>query len=173
MGRNAKPVELLVLEGTSRKSKAELERRKNAEIKLESRTLQADPMVRGDKRALREFRRMKKLYEEIEFVGSLDEHLINQYCLSVSELDDLVALMNDMRDAIQAVREDGELSSADRARAVKELAELLMKYDAEVRYKRAEIVKMGDRLYLNPVARSKNVPKRPAKQDDPDVDLFG
>lgn len=173
MGRNAKPVELLVLEGKSHKTKAELERRRNAEIRLESRALQADPMVRSDKRAYREFRRIKKLYEEIEFIGSLDEHLINQYCLAVSELDDLVGLMNDLRDAIQAIREDESISSTERAEAVKEVAELLMKYDAEVRYKRAEVVKMGDRLYLNPVARSKNVPKRQVKQEDPDADLFG
>jgi len=46
--------------------------------------------------------------------------------------------------------------------------------DTEIRLKRTEIVKLSDRLYLNPVARTKNLPKQePAPPPAPNSDLYG
>jgi phage terminase small subunit len=151
MPRNAQPTEVIQMNGRSHHlTKAEIERRKAAEIKITNHTFKASDYVMADERALKEFKRLKKLYKEIEFVASLDEHIINQYCLSVSELDDLILTLN-------IARED--MKSADPIKQKEGLA-MFMALGVEVRQKRSEIVKLSDRLYLNPVARTKNVPKK-------------
>ncbi len=151
MGRNAKPIELHMADGNpNRLTKAEIQRRKNAQIKLSNKTIKASEAVMVDERALREFKKLKKLYKEIEFIASLDEHIINQYCLSVSELDDLVSALDIARD----------LMKSNNSEERKEGLSMFMAVDVEVRMKRQEIVRLSDRLYLNPVARTKNVPKQ-------------
>lgn len=144
MGRAKQPAEIIELYGKSHISKAELEARKAGELRLEQKDLKPDKLVSADKRALSEFRRLKKLYGEIAFIAALDNHLINQYCLAVSELDDLVRLLSGAR---------------------AQLAALFLELDQEVRLKRAAVAKLGDRLYLNPVARVKNVPPKPREDE--------
>ena len=165
MGRNAKPVELLLMEGKSRKSKAELERRRENEIKLTNNKLVANPQVKRDKRALKEFKNLKKLYEDILFIGALDSYLVNQYCLSVSELDDFVSLLHSYREKAR----DENLEDDERTK----LLEKILTIDMEIRLKRTEIMKMGDRLYLNPVSRTKNLPKKQEEKADENAYLFG
>lgn len=154
MPRNAQPVEVIQMNGKSHHlTKAEIERRKAAEIKISNKAFKASELVMADERALKEFKRLKRLYKEIEFIASLDEHIINQYCLSVSELDDLILALNIARQ---------KMKSDDPAEQ-KEGLGMFMALDTEVRMKRQEILRLSDRLYLNPVARTKNVPK---KQED-------
>lgn len=164
MSRTAKPIQLYESAGNpNRLTKAEIERRKASEIKIKNKTFKASEAVMQDQRALTEFKRLKKLYKEIEFVGSLDEYIINQYCLSVSELDDLVEALNIAREEMRAK------SKNKRAIGLKNFMDI----DVEVRMKRNEIIKLSDRLYLDPVARTKNVPKKQKKnEDDPNEALF-
>ncbi|MEG2289928.1 MAG: hypothetical protein RSA29_02670 [Clostridium sp.] len=151
MPRNARPVELIQADGRSHHlTKAEIKRRKSAEINISNKTFKASDYVMQDQRALKEFKKLKKLYKEIDFIAALDEHIINQYCLSVSELDDLIMAMNIARE---------KMKSLDPLEKEKGL-ELFMTVDVELRMKRQEILRLSDRLYLNPVARTKNIPKK-------------
>lgn len=154
-GRNAQPIEIIQGNGRSHHlTKAEIERRKAAEIKVKNKTFKASEFVMQDPRALEEFKRLKKLYKEIEFINALDEHIINQYCMSVSELDDLITAMNvarrQMKDEEEVVARKG--------------LEMYMSVGTEIRMKRQEILRLSDRLYLNPVARTKNVPRKPQEE---------
>lgn len=163
MGRNAQPLQLIKSKGRSHHlTRAEIARRESSEIRLKNKTVKASPQVMADTRALVEFKRLKKLYKEIDFVGSLDEHLINQYCLAVSELDDLLTVMGYSRT---------DSKSADPVTRKLGLTEF-MELDVEVRQKRQEIIKLSDRLYLNPVARTKNLPMKKKEKRDPNADLF-
>lgn len=161
MGRNARPIDILKADGRSHHlTKDEISRRKASEIKINNHIFKASELVMSDERALKEFKRLKKLYKEIEFIASLDEHIINQYCLSVSELDDLTIALKTTREEMKS--DDPEL----RRMAI----DLFLTLDVEIRQKRSEIIKFSDRLYLNPVARTKNVPKKPA--EDKPVNKF-
>lgn len=164
MGRNAKPTDLLLLDGKTHLTKEQIMQRKSQEITLKNQNITPDSMVLKDKRALKEFKNLKKLYEEIDFIGTLDSYIISQYCLAVSELDDLVALM-------AATRKD--LQSEDDKVKEKAIGNFLA-FDTEIRLKRAEIIKLSDRLYLNPVARTKNLPQKEAPPPPaPNSDLYG
>ena len=131
MGRTKQPAEIIELYGKSHISKAELEKRKAGELRLEQKGLKPDKLVSADKRALAEFRRLKKLYGEIAFIAALDNHLINQYCLAVSELDDLVQLLSEVRGQLADLPGMGEEGKR------KQLSGLFLELDQEVRLKRA------------------------------------
>ena len=160
MGRNAQPIELIQGNGKSHHlTKDEIERRKAAQIKITNKLFKASDFVMKDQRALIEFKRLKKLYKDIEFIGALDEHIINQYCISVSELDDLVEISS-------RIREDLKDSSGPETTR---LLGMFTNLDVSIRLKRQEIIKFADRLYLNPVARTRNVPKT---KEEPKVNKF-
>jgi phage terminase small subunit len=156
MGRNGQPSDLIQMNGRSHHlTKEEVERRKAAEIKVTNKSFKASDSVMKDERALKEFKKLKKLYKDIEFVSALDEHIINQYCLSVSELDDMVEISSRIRENLKGSMAD------DTAKVL----EMFTNLDVSIRLKRQEIIKLSDRLYLNPVARTKNVPS--AKKEAP------
>ncbi len=164
-GRNAQPLALVRSNGRKHLTKDEIEHRQKSEIKLKNKTLHASDAVLKCPRALQEFKRLKKLYKEIEFVGSLDEHLINQYCMAVWELDVMTELMDN---AMKVIR-DEERTISEKLIAQKQVLEI----GSELRLKRQQVVTLGDRLYLNPVSRTKNIPrKEPRKPRDEHADMF-
>ena len=153
MGRNAQPVELILAKGRSHHlTKAEIERRKAAQIKTGQRTFKASEQVMADPVALAKFKQLKKLFKGIEFVEALDENLINRYCLTCSQLQ---ALLN-YRAATAGTLEFDEM----------------LKLDARIDKKQDLLIKMEDRMFLNPVARLKNVPKKEPPQKDPFGEMF-
>lgn len=142
-GRPSKPVQLIKLEGKSHRTKAELEHREKMEKKLYTGTnFKESPVVKSDPVAHKEFLRLKKLYKNIEYVEGLDERIINRYCMLVSEELRLKELL-------------------DKAESVDEILELNRNLDK----KRDAILKLEDRLFLNPTARVKAIPKTPPEEN--------
>ena len=163
MSRNAFPVDLHVLEGNpNRLTKSEISAREKNKIEVSEKNIKASLMVKNNPVALKEFNRLKKLYKEIKFINSLDEHIINQYCLSVAELTDLLELLETAREALDTDNKTAKLNKA----------KIYMQIDAEIRQKRLEITRFSDRLYLNPVSRTRNVPAKVKKEDSKNSHMF-
>lgn len=139
-GRPGKPVQLIKLEGNKdRRTKKELEFREKMEQSLYTgTTFKESPAVKSDPIAHKEFLRLKKLYKHIEFVDGLDEQIINRYCLMVSEIDKLQSLLSDAEEI-----------------------EDIISLDKQINKKRDMLLKIEDRLFLNPTARIKAIPKTP------------
>ncbi|MCL6557389.1 MAG: hypothetical protein K6U74_01060 [Firmicutes bacterium] len=153
MGRNAQPVELILAKGRSHHlTKAEIEKRKAVQIKTGQRTFKASEQVMTDPVALAKFKQLKKLFKDIEFVEGLDENLINRYCLTYSQLQDLL----EYRAATAGALGFDEM----------------LKLDARIDKKQDLLIKMEDRMFLNPVARLKNVPKKEPQKRDEFGELF-
>ena len=148
MGRNAKNVALHLAEGNpNRLTKAEIERRKEAEIKIGNKMILASDMVMADQVALQKFQHLKSIYKGIEFVGAADETLINRYCLTFSQYQQLL-----------------EFKIKGKNGRKKLTLDEVLKLDSRIDKKQELLVKMEDRLFLNPVARLKNVPKKEKKK---------
>lgn len=148
MGRNAKNVALHIAEGNpNRLTKAEIERRKENEIKVGSKTIVASEMVMKDQVALQEFQHLKAIYKGIDIVGAADETLINRYCTTFSQYQSLLEYKIKGRNGRRKFNLDE-----------------LLQLDARIDKKQELLIKMEDRLFLNPVARLKNVPKREKKK---------
>jgi len=142
-GRGSKPVQLLKLEGKSHRTKAELEHREKSEKSLYTGIdFKESTAVKSDTVAHKEFLRLKKLYNNIQYVDGLDEQIINRYCLMVSE-------ENYMRELFVNETDD----------------EVKLELYKTVTKTRDTMLKLEDRLFLNPTARVKSIPKNPVEDN--------
>lgn len=141
-GRPSKPVQLLKLEGKSHRTKKELDTREKAEKALYTGTkFKESPAVRADPLAHKEFLRLKKLYKEIQYVDGLDERIINRYCMLVSQENAIQEMINTSKHDIEKIELYKEINKT-----------------------RDALLKLEDRLFLNPTARVKAIPKNPVDE---------
>ena len=145
MSRPSKPTELLLLEGKSHRTKAELEYREQGERALQvERELQESAQVKADKVAHAEFLRLKRLYSTIEIVSALDQQAINRYCLELSNVARLQDALSQM---------SGDLAAADDAEARERLYGQMNRTSAAI-HKGVELLQSIGRLFLNQAAGS-------------------
>jgi phage terminase small subunit len=157
-GRPAKPIDLLMMEGKKHLTKAEIEARKDREQSLRSgTTFRANEKVRNNPVAMRIFRSLKRLYKNIDYVEGLDEAVINRYCLMTAEIDGLETLVSKMQDDIDECEE-----AADRVQLYKTISSS----EITINRMRDMLLRIEDRLFLNPTSRVKNVPP-PKKEEEP------
>jgi phage terminase small subunit len=188
-GRRAKPIQLHVIDGKKHLTKAEIKHRQENEIRLGSPDLKMSDAVRRDPVARKKFQELKKLYEGIEFVSSSDIGTITQLCLLYSELDRLQTQLANIERVNSFAEEEIELVLGDMeqyrgtrwAHKTFEKIEYIMSASGSLQFhkamdaKRSLIRSLEDRLFLNPLAKIRNVPKKepPKKQADPHAAMFG
>lgn len=172
-GRKAKPIELHLINGNKRHlTKKEIEDRKKQESKLKSGTkkFKASPQVKNDPVASAVFKKLQKLYKKIEFVEGLDEQIINRYCILNSEIASLTKMSKEAEEGIALLQEEFENGNIDILTLVDRkgrFAGIMFESDKSIMKKRDMLIKLEDRLFLNPVARIKNVPKKEPEKKDP------
>lgn len=156
-GRPSKPVQLIKLEGNKdRRTKAELEHREKMEKELKTGTIfREEPATKADPVAHKEFLRLKKLYKEIEFVEGLDQATINRYCQLKGQEEFLQELYVEVKRAIEAAKQ-----VAKKMALYEDMKDIITKQN-QVRDK---MLKLEDRLFLNPVARMRSIPKQPPEK---------
>lgn len=181
MGRPAYSPDLHVLTGNkAHLTKAEIARRKEAEIKLGDQKLICPAYVRQNKVAYKKWKELKKLYERFPLTTSADVGIMSRYCMAFAEYEDLL----DRRRRIAEIdleddeREDAEEALKERygtRRAAKMFEKIdyimstggILSIDKALNAKMTAILNMEGRLFLSPLDRVKNVPKRPEKKKDP------
>lgn len=153
-GRPSKPVQLIKLEGNKdRRTKAELEHREKMEKALYTGTnFREDPATKADPVAHKEFLRLRKLYKHIQYVDGLDQQIINRYCLMVSEESSLQEQLASMNELLSEIEEPKEKIETYR---------LINNTITKLNQTRDMLLKLEDRLFLNPTARVKAIPKTP------------
>ena len=194
MGRDAKPVEILVLENKKHLTKAEIEERKQQEIKIgdNKAPLICPDYVREDLTALKKWKECKKIYEaskSVELVSDGDVGLIGRYCKTYSEYLDLVKWREQISDIeFNSEEEDSfydvsiEVANYRRAKGfwtkLDFIASLngIMALDKAINQKLSVLSAMEDRLYLNPLSKARNIlkgklPPKKTKKENP-VDKF-
>jgi len=156
-GRPSKPVQLIKLEGNKdRRTKAELEFREKMEQSLYTgTTFRESPAVKADPTAHKEFLRLKKLYKHIQYVDGLDEQIINRYCLMVSQEEQLRKALQDLNNGLAECE-----SIEERIQIYNTIASISTKIEKV----RDMLIKLEDRLFLNPTARIKAIPKKPPEE---------
>lgn len=179
-GRNGKSIGLHLAEGNpSHLTKAEIETRKEGEVKLGEKDLaklKKPAFVTRDKAATKLWNLLIKEYESaakqgVELLTSSDVGQLALYCKTFSEYERLLEAYQ----RIDKIAADTEglykyiLSQDDYVmKAMAQLAQLasidgILKIETAINKKMDMLLKMQDRLFLNPLAKVKNVPK-PAKQ---------
>lgn len=188
MGRNAKPTSLHVAEGNpNRLTKEEIQARKDAEIKLGKSAigkLRPPPFVRNDAVAFKYWKQHLKEYQSaseqgIELLTSSDIGMLALYCKTYAEYERLLKAYQSIDNIVFDSEKMGEYleKSEDFDYKVKQQLRSMLSVDALLRIESAinkkmdMLIKMQDRLFLNPLAKVKNVSK--PKKDDKPASKFG
>lgn len=152
MSRNGKPIDLILQEKKTHLTKAEIEARKASEIKIGTPGEFICPdYVLSDEIAYSKWQEITAIFQEYSFVTSADSGIIARYCKTFSEYRGLLNL----------------LSQAETV--TRELA-----VHKAINQKMSILAAMDDRLFLSPLARAKNVPKKvDPEPEDPLKAMFG
>ncbi|MGG0756255.1 P27 family phage terminase small subunit [Brevibacillus laterosporus] len=194
MGRNGKPISLHIAEGNpNRLTKEQIRHRQESEIKLgksELDKLKPPSFVKNDVIAYAHWKQCLKEYkaaaaEKIELLTSSDVGLLAMYCRTYSEYEKLlkqyqkierIAIDEDVfHDYFEELSKKAEGTGEDlneyglKAQMyLSQLASLegVLKIETAINKKMDMLIKMQDRLFLNPLSKIKNVPK-PKKDEKP------
>lgn len=186
MGRNAKPIGLHLAEGNpNRLTREQIKQRKESEIRLgksELDKLRPPPFVKNDAVAFKCWKDCVKEYksaaaEGIELLSSSDVGMLAMYCKTYSEYERLlvqyqrienVSIDERILDEYIGRAEEVDEVNYKALRYLSQLAtvEGILKIETAINKKMDMLIKMQDRLFLNPLAKVKNVPK-PKKEEKP------
>ena len=162
MGRPRKPIGLILLEGKTHLTAEQIEKRLKEENSLNSKVAyQPNKKVKSNPVALEMFLKLQKLYKEIDFVDGLDENIINRYCLLTSEVDAMEILLQRMESDIDKCENSGQMVTMYKS---------ISGMEGNLDRSRNTLLKMEDRMFLNPTARIKNVPKKQEEQKQTEND---
>lgn len=198
MGRNAKPVSLHLAQGNpNRLTKEEIAARSENEVKLgktELDNVKPPSFVKEDTVAYSYWKQLIKEYKEaakqgIDLLTTSDVNLLALYCRTYSEYEKLLKQYQKLEkiaiddyvfeEYFESLEAQAEASGQDvneyGLRAMKYISQLasidgVLKIETAINKKMDMLIKMQDRLFLNPLAKVKNVPK--PKKDDKPVSRF-
>ncbi|MEN6567188.1 MAG: P27 family phage terminase small subunit [Veillonellales bacterium] len=161
----------------NRLTKAEIARRQQAQVKLGEHKLRCPQFIKDDVNAYAKWKEIVKLYKEIDFVSSGDVGFLARYCMTFSEYQKLLRHRKNIDHFdMLGVDEQGHLEKYLDEDLAAELIEKVnyiisvdgvLKIDTAINKKMDMLIKMEDRLFLNPLAKVKNIPKKENKPEDP------
>ncbi|MDC3414280.1 P27 family phage terminase small subunit [Terrihalobacillus insolitus] len=156
-GRPSKPVQLVKMEGKSHRTKKELEHREKMEQSLYTGIkFKESPAVKSDPIAHKEFLRLKKLYKHIEYVDGLDQQIINRYCMTISQEESYAKQIEILYEKINEVEGFEEQMK---------VYDSINKATTKLNQIKDMLLKLEDRLFLNPTSRVKAIPKTPPEDN--------
>jgi phage terminase small subunit len=192
MGRNAKPTALHIAEGNpNRLTKEKLRDRQASEVKLgkhELEKLRKPAFVSKDKTASKLWNDLIKEYKSaaeqgVELLTSSDVGMLAMYCKTYSEYERLLVQYQRIEnitidvDVLDEFIDQAELDGGEvNYKALRYLSQLatvegILKIETAINKKMDMLLKMQDRLFLNPLAKVKNVLK--PKKDEKPPSKFG
>lgn len=184
MGRNGKPIDLHLAAGNpNRLTKEQIRQRQESEIKLgktELDKLKPPEYVKSDTIAYKQWKDCLKEYKAasqqgVDLLTSSDVGLLAMYCKTYSEYEKLLKqyqrieniainedILNDYFEKMEGIEEfEGRAQMY-----LSQLASIegVLKIETAINKKMDMLLKMQDRLFLNPLAKIKNVPKPKEKE---------
>lgn len=185
-GRNAKPISLHLAGGNQgHLTKFEIEQRQKSEIKTGTNKLRCPEFVKNDVIAYAKWKEIMRVYKDIDFVSSGDVGLLARYCVSFSEYRNLLEIkknINSIDSFSPEEMDEADASMDEQGMSDKQKRNLFMKmeylisvdglltFETAVNKKMDMLIKMEDRLFLNPLAKVKNIPKK--IDDEPKENKF-
>lgn len=189
MPKHAQPISVIQANGRKHLTKAEIQERIESEVKLGEQDLaklKKPSFVAKDKIANKLWNDLIKEYKSaaaqgVELLTSSDVGMLALYCKTFSEYErlqtkyqqiDRVQIDEDVLDELIGKAEAASEAEAKALRYLSQLASLegALKIETAINKKMDMLIKMQDRLFLNPLAKVKNVPK--PKKDDKPVSKF-
>jgi phage terminase small subunit len=167
-GRQAKPWQLHVLEGNKNHlTKQELQDRKDNEIRFGTQDFQPSDRLKKNKVALKKWNELIGLYTDghIEFVSIADQDLLERYCFTHADYIQLL----DVKDS--AMLDLGKRVNKETGKKLSELqiyGAISKTIEKSINKKLQLLLSMDMQLILTPLAKLKNVGRKPGEdKEDP------
>jgi len=182
MTRNGQPIDILSANGRKHLTKEEIEDRKKGEVKLgskELKKLKPPEFVKMDLVAFSYWKQLIKEYKEAadqgnDLLSSSDIGMLALYCKTYADYERLLKSYQTVdKIAYNSVELDEYIEDSEEFnyRVKKQLRAMiavdgLLRIETAINKKMDMLLKMQDRLFLNPLAKLRNVPK-PQKETKP------
>ena len=168
-GRRGQPIDILIAKGKKHLTKEEIDIRKKGEIKFGNEALLCPAYVKSDTTAFSKWREIKHIYNDVDFVSSSDIGLLGRYCMTHSEY---IRLLNQKKHIEEFEVNYEKLLEHFNPELLEGLDAFfkfgpIMQLDNAINKKMDMLIKMEDRLFLNPLAKVRNVPKKEKQVADP------
>lgn len=182
MSRNAQPIDILSATGKKHLTKEEIEQRKDSEIKLgktELEKLKPPAFVKNDVVAYHHWKQHIKEYKAAadqgnKLITSSDVGMLALYCKTYAEYERLLksyqsidSIAYDSQELDEYIEETEDFNNKVKQQLRKIVAvDGLLRIETAINKKMDMLIKMQDRLFLNPLAKIRNVPQ-PKKDEKP------
>jgi phage terminase small subunit len=179
-GRRGQPIDILVAKGKKHLTHEEKKRRKEGEIKLGQNKFICPEFILKDPKAFEKWQEIMELYKDVDFVSNGDTGHLARYCKTFSEYYELLDAYQrvseihydcgELQELIEDTNDKGKyLYSYKVQKALKDLFSInaILTIETAINKKMDMLIKMEDRLFLNPLAKVRNVPKKPGEKKDP------
>jgi phage terminase small subunit len=163
MGRHARPVELAIYNNNSgHRTKKVIKERLAAEkkMKIGNDEFIVTQKILDNKVALCKWNELVEQYKDIDFVTSIDIGSIEKYCLTHAEYYELLECKIELEKKIK-----------DKLKLYHAIDELNL--DQNINKKLDMLIKLEDRLFLNPLSRIKSVPIKPEEKPASRLEQLG
>lgn len=168
-----KPYNVIIQEGKSHRTKAELKlRKKGEEALLSGKKLKERPEVKNNPIAHKEFLRLNKLLENIEKNDAIYEPIINRYCLLQAECaefekkrDHVNTLMNELTNTYYN-HNDGEITFLDYMDRIDKLQKNLISIDKQIQTKRKMLLDIEKENIMTIASALRSIPKKVEKSSN-------
>lgn len=180
-GRPSKPTDLILLEGKSHRTKAELEQRKQAEQALTTgKHMQIWPEVKANPAARKEFNRVRALLKKIGKDDALHEGTINRYALLKAECaefeekresfyDSKIDLEKEYRQQKPILdpetgRLEYELKPSTYYKLLSEMQKSIIALDKQIMAKRQMLLAIEKENIMTIASVMRSIPKKPTEK---------
>ncbi|WMI81586.1 hypothetical protein [Anaerotignum sp. MB30-C6] len=180
MGRPGKPYEVLVREGKSHRTKAELEARKNGEAAFATgEEMKVRPEVKENVVAYKEFKRITKLLIKISKNDAIYEAVINRYCLLYAECLDFEKKQERFYMDLYELEEDKErlvdseeMSLSAYYRLKNQIQKNILGLDKQVQSKRKMLCDIEKENIMTIASAIRNIPKQEEEKANPLLEVL-
>lgn len=157
---------VLATEGKSHRTKEEMRVRKEAEEDLLSgETMTMTSEVKANKKAAKEFRRLKKIFAEIQKDDAIYSSVINRYCLLTAEVSELIETRDSINYKMQVVDSIEDLEMAEKIVLLGNLVSMLKAVDYQLKVKRDQMLAIEKDNAMTILGALRTVPKKlPSKK---------
>ncbi len=178
MGRPPKPYAVIVNEGKSHRTKAELEARRNGEAAFATgESLREKPETKDNMTAHKEFLRLKKLYTNIGKWDAIYENIINRYCMLYAECREFEEKRErfckdlwEMEADKDAGKFNEEISTYYRLKNM--MQKNIIDLDKQVQAKRKMLMDIEKESIMTIASSLRNVPKKEESPSNPLMEVL-
>ncbi len=168
MARPSKSVAVLQGERRSHRTKAELQRRSEAEQELMTgKKLSERREVKENPVAHREFQRVNRLLTTFGKNDALYEPIINRYCMLQAECADFENKRELFCTNLEGLMDEEKIEPAARYRIQAQMQKAILDVDKQIQTKRRMMFDIEKECAMTISAAARSIPKKPDAKENP------